>query len=88
MLDLGGARDPEEEPFGPGFLTRFEERTEVDRLLQDLDPRDRQLLTLWYVEGHPVTTIARRLGISRVHCYRLRDRALRQMVEASSRNVG
>jgi DNA-directed RNA polymerase specialized sigma24 family protein len=88
VLSREGAWDPDGEPFGHGFLTGFEERTEVTRLLETLDPRERRLLILWYMEGHPVAAIARSLGISRVHCYRLRDRALRRMIEASTAKAG
>ena len=84
VLARDRAWDPDAEPFGRGFLTGLEERTEIRRLLGALDVRDRRLLILWYVEGRPVTAIARALGISRVHCYRLRDRALHRMVDASA----
>lgn len=69
------------EPFRGGFISRFEERTELARRLRRLPSRERALLYLWYVESLPVTEIAVRLGVSRVHCYRLRNRALREMTQ-------
>jgi DNA-directed RNA polymerase specialized sigma24 family protein len=74
-------RDPHRGPFRPGFLDGLETRTELNRLLAHLDERARQLLLLWFVHERPVTVIADMLRISRMHCYRLRDRALQQMLE-------
>ena len=80
ILFLGGTRRRGGDPFHPAFLTGVEERTELARRLQRLAPRERLLLFLWYVEGWPAARIAERLEISRVHCYRLRNRALRDTV--------
>ncbi len=74
-------RDPRRGPFRSGFLDGLETRTELNRLLAHLDERARLLLLLWFVHERPVTAIADRLRISRMHCYRLRDRALQQMLE-------
>jgi DNA-directed RNA polymerase specialized sigma24 family protein len=74
-------RRPDAGPFRAGFLTAIDERAELSRLLGSLDARSRTLLHLWFVEDQPVTGIARQLGISRVHCYRLRDKALRAMLD-------
>jgi DNA-directed RNA polymerase specialized sigma subunit len=49
--------------------------------LRALDERERRLLILWHVIGHPVAHIARMLGISRVHCYRLQNQALQDMLD-------
>jgi DNA-directed RNA polymerase specialized sigma24 family protein len=73
--------DPYRGPFRPGFLDGLETRAELNRLLTHLDERARLLLLLWFVHERPVTAIAKRLRISRMHCYRLRDRALQQMLE-------
>ncbi len=62
--------------YGYAFLRHVEEHEELVRRLRLLEPRERLLLLLWYAEGWAVTDIAARLQISRVHCYRLRDRAL------------
>lgn len=75
--------DPDADPFHPGFLRALEGRREVIRLLRAIDPRSRTLLVLCFVEGRPMAEIARILGISRVHCYRLRSKALDEMLLAS-----
>lgn len=77
-------RDPHTDPFHPGFLSSIDRRSELIRLLRDLDERSQRLLLLWFVEGRQVTEIAATLGISRVHCYRLRDKALDRMIRAST----
>lgn len=76
MLVGSHAQDPHAEPFRAGFIARFDERAELLRRLATLDERARRLLVLWHVEAVPVAHIARRLGISRVHCYRVNRRAL------------
>jgi DNA-directed RNA polymerase specialized sigma subunit len=79
-MSFGGPSDPHGEPFRRGFISNFEERAELSRRLDDLEERDRRLLMLWHMEGHPVARIARMLGISRVHCYRVQRRALEAML--------
>lgn len=80
ILLIGGARDPVgRDPFRGGFIAGMEERTELLKRLQKLDPRKRQVLCLWYMAGLPVVQIARRVRISRMHCYRLRNQAFEQM---------
>jgi DNA-directed RNA polymerase specialized sigma24 family protein len=77
-----GGRDPSGDPFRAGFLGAVEERTElVRRMLARLQPRERLLLVLWYVSDMQPTLIARQLQVSRVHCYRLRDKALRALCD-------
>jgi DNA-directed RNA polymerase specialized sigma24 family protein len=75
-------------PFGFGFVSRIEEHAELVQKLRRLTPRERLLLLLWYTEQWPVTKIAERLGISRVHCYRVRDRALRAMLDEDGQDLG
>jgi DNA-directed RNA polymerase specialized sigma24 family protein len=89
LLTGKASRVPNAEPFRRGYLRTFEERRELGRLLRLLDQRSRRLLFLWFVEGRPVAETARLLGISRVHCYRLKDKALGHMLEgcASERRV-
>jgi DNA-directed RNA polymerase specialized sigma24 family protein len=72
------------EPFRGGLISRFEERVELVRRLRRLDPRKRAVLYLWYVESYPVAKIASELGISRVHCYRVRKRALNEMTDPNN----
>jgi len=78
-----GGRRRAADAYGIGFLRRLEEHEELVRRMWRLTERDRLLLVLWYSQGWPVTQIATRLNISRVHCYRLRDRALASILEPS-----
>jgi DNA-directed RNA polymerase specialized sigma24 family protein len=75
----GGTRSVGGEPFRGQLIGGFEQRVELVRRLRRLSHRERALLYLWYVESLPVVKIAKRLGVSRVHCYRLRRRALEAM---------
>jgi DNA-directed RNA polymerase specialized sigma24 family protein len=84
VLSREGLHDPDADPFARGFIAGLDERAEIGRLMRTLEPRSRRLLAMWFVEGRPVTAIADALGISRVHCYRLRDRAFRHMLDASA----
>jgi DNA-directed RNA polymerase specialized sigma24 family protein len=81
IVSIGRSRrDPSGDPFHPGFLAGLEVRTELTRLLGGLDERSRRLLVLWFVQCRPVMEIARELRISRVHCYRLKNKALDDML--------
>jgi len=86
VFQIARSRSADVEPFRQGFLSGFESRVEIVRLLRVLDARSRTLLVLWYHESRPVTRIARELDISRIHCYRLRDRALKKMLEESRKH--
>ena len=77
-----GGGDPHSSAFRPGFIANFEERAELIRRLRLLDERAQALLVLWFAEDTPVTRIAERLNISRGHCYRLRNQALRAMIDS------
>jgi DNA-directed RNA polymerase specialized sigma24 family protein len=68
--------------YGSGFLDRVEVYSQLGERLRMLSQRDRLLLFLWYAEGWPVTRIAERLAISRMQCYRIRDRALAQVARS------
>lgn len=60
-----------------GLEGRLEEREELRRrMLERIAPRERKLLFLWYVADLRPAGVARALGISRMHCYRLRKVAL------------
>lgn len=82
LMSVGGGRRQSHEVFGYGFLSQIEEQAELERRLAALPARDRLLLLLWYTEGWPVTAIAEHLQISRVHCYRVRDRAIAHIISA------
>jgi DNA-directed RNA polymerase specialized sigma24 family protein len=81
VMFVGGAPPRSRDPFHPGVIAGLEERAELARRLRRISDRDRLLVFLWYVEGWPVPDIAAHLGISRVHCYRVRDRALGAMLD-------
>jgi RNA polymerase sigma factor (sigma-70 family) len=80
-----GARSDDQ---GYRFIGHLEEQKELTRRLRRLAERDRLLLFLWYVEEWPVSEIAEHLQISRVHCYRLRDRALDKLTEPDRTTEG
>lgn len=82
VIVLGGAVDRfTADHFRGGFIAGIEERGELLRRLHRLEPRKAQLLFLWYVMSLPVTRIAKRIHVSRMHCYRLRNQALDEMTE-------
>jgi len=74
-------KDPHGDPFGGGFIANFDERAELLERMKRVDERARTLLVMWYVQARPVARIARALGISRVHCYRVQRRALAAMID-------
>lgn len=81
LMIVGDVKNPHRDPFGRGFISGFEERAEVQRRLARLDDRSRALMIMWHVFGYPVAQIARKLGLSRVHCYRLERAALEIMID-------
>jgi hypothetical protein len=69
--------DPSQGPFRAGFVSRLDEREELRRRMAGrLGERERKLLFLWYVVELRPGEVARRIRVSRVHCYRLRNAAL------------
>jgi DNA-directed RNA polymerase specialized sigma24 family protein len=86
VMFVSGAPPRSHDPFHPGVIAGLEERAELARRLRRLSDRDRLLVFLWYVEGWRVPEIADHLGISRVHCYRVRDRALGAMLDEPKPN--
>jgi DNA-directed RNA polymerase specialized sigma24 family protein len=81
MIQVSGdAFDPSRGPFSNGFIFRLEEREELRRrMVERVKARERRLLFLWYVADLPPSRVARTLGISRIHAYRLRKEALRAL---------
>ncbi len=67
--------------FRGGLIAGIEERAELVRRLHRLHPRKRNVLCLWYMTSLPATDIARRVGVSRMHCYRLKRQALSEMAQ-------
>jgi DNA-directed RNA polymerase specialized sigma subunit len=83
VLAVAGAR--RDSDFGDGLrsglVETLDERIELRRRVGLLSERDRRLLVLWYVVQLPAQDIATTLRISRRHCFRLRARAIRRIVE-------
>jgi len=82
LLVSNRTTDVDADPFRKGFLDTLEARTELLRRLSSLDERERAVLMLWYVMDQPVRSICEQLELSRSHCYRLRDRALQNTLDA------
>jgi hypothetical protein len=84
ILHVASTGERRREAFHPGLVAGLEERAALARALKQIAPRERLLLFMWYVEERPVTEIAAQLGISRVHCYRLRNGALARMTRSGT----
>jgi hypothetical protein len=65
----------------PGLISTIDVRTELGRRMGLLKERDRTLLFLWYLQQLAVSDIARIIGTSRRHCFRLRASAIREIVD-------
>jgi DNA-directed RNA polymerase specialized sigma subunit len=83
ILQVGAARRAADRTDGmrAGVLETLDERTELRRRVDRLEDRERRLLFLWYVTELPVGEIARAVGLSRRHCFRVRSKALHKIVE-------
>ena len=57
-------------------LDRVEARELLERMMAHLNPRERQVLALRYVDELPQTEVAKRLGISQMHVSRLQRAAI------------
>lgn len=64
-----------------GLLESLDERSELRRRVDRLEDRERKLLFLWYVTELPVEEIARAVGVSRRHCFRVRSATIHKIVE-------
>jgi RNA polymerase sigma-B factor len=64
-----------------GNFDLVEDRLAVESVLPSLDPREREVLRLRFVEELPQTEIALRIGCSQMHISRLLRRALDKMRE-------
>ncbi|HEX9775527.1 MAG TPA: DUF1492 domain-containing protein [Actinomycetota bacterium] len=80
VLRSGKASGVNAEPFGGGFLNSIEQRAQLMSRLAALGERERALLTMWYVMDQPVRHVCEALSVSRSQAYRLRDRALSEMI--------
>ena len=65
----------------PGLLSTIDVRTELGRRMSLLGERARTVLFLWYVRQLAVSDIAKVIGTSRRHCFRLRASAVRTLVD-------
>ncbi len=89
-LDRSGD-DDEDGPVGPAASIgvdepgygRAEDAVTVGHLLRRLDPRERELLRLRFVEDLTQTAIGERLGVSQMHVSRLMRQALSQVSESA-----
>jgi DNA-directed RNA polymerase specialized sigma24 family protein len=81
VMAAGSNRDRHRavDPYGFGVLGQFDRKADLSRRFRSLDHRSRLILFLWFVEDWPVTKISAALGVSRSHCYRLRDQALQRL---------
>jgi hypothetical protein len=64
-----------------GLVSTIDVREELCQRMSLLEDRDRTLLFLWYVRQLAVADIAKAIGVSRRHCFRLRSVAIRKLVE-------
>lgn len=64
-----------------GLISTIDIRSELSRRMNQLDERARTLLFLWYVQQLAVSDIAKMIGTSRRHCFRLRASAIRKLVD-------
>ena len=68
------------EPFRKGFLSEADKRFELINRLNKLDNRERTTLLLFYTFSKPVDYIASRLGISLRHFYRIKKKAIEDII--------
>lgn len=81
MVASNRSGDVDADPFRRGFLDSIEARTELLCRLSTLEERERAVLMMWYVLDLPVKEVCDKLGLSRSHAYRLRDRALTELLD-------
>lgn len=83
ILQVGAAKRVGDQTDGmrAGLLETLDERSELRRRVERLEERERTLLFLWYVTELPVEQIARAVGVSRRHCFRVRSKAIHRIVE-------
>ncbi len=67
-----------------GGLERVEKRATVTRLLEQLPPRQREIVVLRFFEGQTQSQIARRMGVSQMQISRLLRRSLHELRIAAS----
>ncbi|HZD79758.1 MAG TPA: hypothetical protein VE646_06930 [Actinomycetota bacterium] len=82
IFRVGGRRNgSSSDGLHAGLLETLSEREELCRRMQQIDPRDRHLLYLWYLKQLPAHEIAHEIRISRRQCFRRRAAAVRELIE-------
>jgi DNA-directed RNA polymerase specialized sigma subunit len=64
-----------------GLISTIHVRAELARRMILLEERDRTVLFLWYVQQLAASDIAKSVGVSRRHCFRLRAAAVKKLVD-------
>jgi DNA-directed RNA polymerase specialized sigma24 family protein len=83
VMQVGAARrgQASEDGLPAGLVGSLDVRTELTRRMQHISERERALLFHWYILQLPVSEVADALDVSRRHCFRLRNGAIRKLVE-------
>jgi DNA-directed RNA polymerase specialized sigma subunit len=83
VLQIAASGRKRDAPDGlrPGLVEHLEERTELCRRMEQLKARERLLLYLWYVKEAEIPQIARRVGVSQRHVFRVRAAAVKKIVD-------
>lgn len=84
IMSTGGTGGGDRFPFHPSLLDGVEERAELGRRMRWLEPEERAVLVGWYVEALSASALARRLGRSVRHVYRLRRNAIDYLVSMAA----
>jgi DNA-directed RNA polymerase specialized sigma subunit len=83
VIQVAAARRDSEFKDGlrPGLLENMDRRTELCRRMEHLKDRERVVLYLWYLKQLEAAEIARSVGVSRRHCFRIRSDAIRRIID-------
>ena len=68
-------------------LDRVEMRALLEQAMAHLNPREREIMALRFVEELPQTEVAKRLGISQMHVSRLQRAAVEHLRREMGENV-
>ena len=69
------------EPFRRGFLSEADKRFELVKRLNKLDDREKTTLLLFYTFSAPVDDIAKVVGVSWRHCYRIKKKGIENIID-------
>lgn len=87
ILSPGAHGNTHRFPFRGALLDDLELRGELTARMAWLDPRERDVLVGWYVEGRDARTLARTLRCSARHVHRIRRAAIDRIVELGRTDV-